>query len=305
MGSPVSLGVLFFLLVAIAVGAPARAVPPFGKAMLSEFNMDPTIINLNQGSYGVMAKDVLEGQIAMLRNVERSPEAWFRFQLESDGTEECEAEFQCQLTAARKAWAAYLGVNDKDIVFVPNASGGINAVIRSMAQLFQDKGKVKMMYLDTAYGMVKETLAFVAGQVAGAANGTLHEQLVSIDTTSLYPNFSDDGLLKLLEQALDDPKNKDTIAMACFSHITSIPGTILPIKRMVEACHKRGVLVLVDGAHVPGQIVLNVTDVGADFYVGNGHKWLYTGRGCAFLYTAPHLQRYIYPAVIDGTVLSL
>jgi isopenicillin-N epimerase len=270
------------------------------------FMMDPKLVNFNQGSYGVIAKPVFEAQTKRLTEIEWNPEAWFRFYLEPNpdagSTHHCGATFQCALKEARAVLAQYIGARALDIVFVENASHGINAVLRSVPLFLKRK---KILSLDIAYGMVKETLGYIAGRAAGAANGTLHEELVEVSTASLFADeaaresLSDDAIVTLVSAALD--ANEGEIALAAFSHIASIPAIVLPVKRLTQLCHEKGVRVLIDGAHVPGHMTLNVTDIGADFYVGNGHKWLYTTRGCAFLHVSQEAQNFVYPPVIDFT----
>lgn len=80
-------------------------------------------------------------------------------------------------------------------------------------------------------------------------------------------------------------------------HITSSTALLFPIKKMIEECRKRGVLVLIDGAHAPGQVEINLEDLCPDFYVGNFHKWLYTPRGCAFLWVHSDHQSWCTPLV--------
>ena len=80
-------------------------------------------------------------------------------------------------------------------------------------------------------------------------------------------------------------------------HITSATALILPVKKMIAECRKRGVLVLVDAAHAPGQIKVNVEDLNPDFYTGNFHKWVYTPRGCAILWIAKEHHNWCTPLV--------
>ena len=88
--------------------------------------------------------------------------------------------------------------------------------------------------------------------------------------------------------------------LASFSHISSLPSAILPVKRLAALCHEHGVLVLIDGAHAPGQMAVDVKDVGADFYVGDGHKWMFTPKGVAFLWASEAVQDLLYGPVVDG-----
>ena len=75
---------------------------------------------------------------------------------------------------------------------------------------------------------------------------------------------------------------------------------IMPVKRLAALCHEYGVLVLIDGAHAPGQTPVDVAEIDADFYVGDGHKWLFTPKGVAFLHAKPAVQDLLYGPVIDG-----
>ena len=93
---------------------------------------------------------------------------------------------------------------------------------------------------------------------------------------------------------------KGEIVLASFSHISSLPSAILPVKRLAALCHEHGVLVLIDGAHAPGQMAVDVKDVGADFYVGDGHKWMFTPKGVAFLWASEAVQDLLYGPVVDG-----
>lgn len=224
--------------------------------------------------------------------VDRNPDGFFRSNITGAGEK---AVFQKLLDEARAALAGYIGASAEDVAFVDNASHGLNAVLRSATAFLKKK---KVLCLSIAYGEVLEILRFLEGDFGGAANGTQHERIAQVDVSPIFApgaDLSEDALVELIE-----PHLTNDIGLASFSHIASIPGIILPVKRLAKLCHDRGILVLIDGAHVPGQLRLNVTDVGADFYVGNGHKWLYTARGCAFLWVAKHAQQYVYPPVIES-----
>lgn len=115
--------------------------------------MANNLTNLNQGSYGVVAKEVFEKQAELLRQVESDPELWFRGGLEKETGEGCTANFQCRMTAARRDFARYIGVNSEDVVFVDNASEGVNVAIRSIARLLgSPESPISILYLDIAYG---------------------------------------------------------------------------------------------------------------------------------------------------------
>lgn len=91
----------------------------------------------------------------------------------------------------------------------------------------------------------------------------------------------------------------EKIKLAIFDHISSFPSLILPVEKLIKMCREKGTLVMIDGAHSLGQIPLNLTRLDPDFYFGNGHKWLQSSKGSAFLYVRPNLQSLIHPTVIS------
>lgn len=203
--------------------------------------------------------------------MELAPDVWFRFQVYG------------RADAVRAQLAQYLGCNASDVVFVENASHGVNAVLRSL--LFSPP-RDKILYLNLAYQMVKNTLQYV--------HNVTGEQLLMVNIS--FPT-SPDAIVQAVAEAL--AANEGQVALASFSHITSVPTLILPIERLASLCHSHGAMVLVDGAHVPGQLRLNIEALDVDFYVGNGHKWLYSPQGSAFLWVHKSRQNLIYPTVIS------
>ena len=142
-----------------------------------------------------------------------------------------------------------------------NASHGVNAVLRSL----QVPAGKKVLYLNCAYRMVQNTLEFL--------NHFVGDQLLMVNIT--WPATADD-IVATVRQALE--AHPGQVYAASFSHIVSLPAAILPVKQLAALCHQHGAMVLVDGAHALGHIPINVTDINADFYVSNGHKWLYSPK---------------------------
>src|SRR5690606_36297660 len=91
----------------------------------------------------------------------------------------------------------------------------------------------------------------------------------------------------------------DRTRVLFLSHITSPTALVFPIERSIAECRKRGIWTVIDGAHTPGHIPLNLTTMGVDFYSGNCHKWLMSPKGSAFLYARPEVQRLVDPLVIS------
>ena len=273
--------------------------PAFGHPMLAEFDLDAKYTNLNQGSYGSTPRRVRQATEALVRAAEANPDLWFRGGLASDGAN---ALYIDQLIASRKALADYIKAPANETSIVDNASHGINAVLRSVPDFLTKKG---ILYLDLAYGEVKAALSYMGGSYPGADSdpsidspGHRHP-LHQVNTSSLGTDLGAARLVPLVEAALAAAQGG--VGLCSFSHIVSIPALVLPVKELAAACRRAGALTLIDGAHVPGNLELDVPSLGADFYVGNGHKHLYTSRGVCLLWARADAQKYLYPLVIDGS----
>lgn len=193
------------------------------------------------------------------------------------------------MDGVRRELGAYVGSDPQDVVFVDNASHGINAVLRSiMAATCRARSgtRSKVLYLDTAYRMVQNTLLWTTG--------IDHDQRIVLNVT--YPT-SKQALVALVQNAV--ASFGDELALAVFSHITSVPAMVLPIEEFIKVCHEAGVPVLIDGAHAMGQIPINLTALGADYYVSNCHKWGFCAQGAAWLFVQRERQGGIMPTVIS------
>jgi hercynylcysteine S-oxide lyase len=241
----------------------------FGHALLPQWAFRNSYIELNHGSYGSTPRIVTDSFTNWTNEMEACPNDWFRFTMWD------------YINPVRARMAAYIGSNVNDTVFVENASSGVNAVIKSLARI-APSGQ-KFLFLNTAYFMVKQVFAYVE------PNNRLQ-----VNVTQPLTNAS---VIANVKAALE--ANKGNVFAASFSHIVSVPGVILPVKDLIDLCHQYGVLVLIDGAHALGHIPVNVTDLNADFWIGNGHKWLYSPKGSALLWVKAEYQNYIEPNVIS------
>jgi selenocysteine lyase/cysteine desulfurase len=247
-----------------------------GHGLLKHFLLNSDYTNLNHGSFGSTPECVLAAQRRWQDHVESNPDRWFRFH-------DARSLFG-SIDEVRSKLASYIGAaNPDDVVLVDGASGGVNAVLRSV-RLPESSA---VLHLNTAYQMVKNTMNYIHDH-----DGWETPLEVNITIPS-----SDAEVVQAVESALD--KNP-SVRLAVFSHITSIPAVILPVKELTQACKQRGVMVLIDGAHALGQIPIRVEDIGADFYVANGHKWLYSPKGSALIWVAPSKQDLVLPNVISG-----
>lgn len=239
-----------------------------GAAIRPEWGLDPDFLTVNHGSYGATPRAVLAEQDRWRRRMEAQPTRFFF--LEVPGA----------LREAAGALARFLGAGAEDVVFVPNATTGANAVLRSLRLEPGDE----ILHASHVYNAVRNTISYVAER-AGAT--------VAVAEIP-FPRPEAAAILKNIEQAI----GKRT-RIAVIDHITSPSGMVLPIAEIVRLCQAAGVPVLVDGAHGPGQVPLDLPALGADWYVGTCHKWLCAPKGCGFLYARADRRAELHPVTIS------
>jgi isopenicillin-N epimerase len=246
--------------------------------MLPLWPLDPSATYLNHGTVGVVPREVLEAQSRWRDRMERHParfmlrELWRFTATASDGP--------TLMREAAADVARFVGARADDLVFIDNTTTGVNAVMRSL--LFQPGDDI--VVTDHVYGGIIAAVRDAAAR-AGAAITTV---------TVPYPVFDPATLVTRVADALT-PRTR----LAIIDHITSETALRMPVEALVRACHDRGVPVLVDGAHVPGALALDVSSIGADIYVANLHKWAMAPRSSAFMVVAPRLQAILHPPVIS------
>jgi isopenicillin-N epimerase len=242
--------------------------PLLGAAVRHEWMLDPDFVTINHGSFGATPRVVLAVQEEWQRRMEVQPTRFMHAVLPS------------ALRAAAGRLAAFMCAEGKDLAFLENATVGCNAVLRS--RRLQSGDEVVM--LTHGYGAVRNTVRYVT-ELVGAR---------TIQAAVPFPNPDADGVIAALEAAIT-PRTR----LAVLDHITSPSALVLPLDRMVAACHAHDVPVLVDGAHGPGQVGLDLPAIGADWYVGNCHKWLCAPKGSAFIWARPDRQDGLHPVTIS------
>ena len=233
--------------------------------MKKYFLLDPDIVFLNHGSYGACPKPVFESWQAWQREMERNPVQFLSRR---------SAEL---LRQARERLACYLGADADDLVFVSNATTGVNIVAKSL----QLRPGDEVLTTDLEYGACRATLAAVCAQ-AGA-------QLVVVPVS--LP-LTTDAFVAAMRGAM----TKRT-RLVMMSHITSPTALRLPIEPVLALARQRGIATLVDGAHGPGQLALDLSALGADYYTGNCHKWMCAPKGTAFLHARSEHQAGLHAMV--------
>jgi isopenicillin-N epimerase len=229
--------------------------PLVGRAALLAFHLDPSVTFLNHGSFGATPRAVLAAQDAWRARMERQPVQFFGRDLPG------------LLRDAAATMASFVGAAAEDLVFVANASEGTGAVLLSLDLRPGDR----LLVTDHGYGAVRQAIRRVA-DMTGAA----------LDVFQVpQPWTGEAGFIASLDAALAiGPRPKLLIVDA----VTSPTAIRLPVAGAVARAHAAGVPVLVDAAHAPGMLPLDLATTGADWSVGNAHKWLFAPKGSAFLH---------------------
>lgn len=239
--------------------------PPLPKEL---FLLDPTVIFLNHGSFGATPRPVFEQYQTWQRELERQP------------VEFLGRRFDSLMREARAALAAYVHVGVDDLVYVPNATTGLNIVARSLPLTAGDE----ILSTDHEYGALDRTWRFIARKTGAVYK----RQSIPVPVTT-----ADDFIERFWSGVT--PRTR----VIFLSHITSPTALIFPVQEICRRARNAGILSIIDGAHAIGQIPLDLREIDADFYSSNLHKWLCCPKGSAFLYARPDKQSLIEPLIVS------
>lgn len=230
--------------------------------------LDPDITFLNHGSFGACPKVVLDEQSLWRARMEAEPVRFLHREVES------------HLDHAKDVLARFLGAQARDLVFVVNATTGVNTVLRSLNLQPGDE----LLVTDQEYNACRNALDFVAARRAARV----------VVAHVPFPIASEQQVVDSIVAAVT-PRTRVLLV----DHVTSQTGLVMPIADIVSAMRQRGVEVLVDGAHAIGMLPLDLDALGAGWYTGNCHKWLCTPKGSAVLHVRSDLQSTMRPLVIS------
>lgn len=234
----------------------------------SQFLLNPEITFLNHGSFGACPKPIFEDYQKWQLELELEP---IQFITKTGIT---------HLNASKQALAEYLNMEADDFVYVQNPTTAMNTVIKSLKLKAGDE----ILSTNQEYGAIKKTWNFYCKKV----NAKFVEAPISL------PLVSKENFLEEFWSALTP---KTTIVF--LSHITSETALIFPVKEIIEKAKSLGLLCIIDGAHAPGHIDLDIKALDPDVYTGACHKWMLTPKGNSFLYVKRSLQSQIEPLIVS------
>ena len=237
-------------------------------SLKEQFLLDPAIVFLNHGSYGATPKPVFAAYQSWQRRLEQQPVLFLGRELPG------------LLHESRAALGAYLHADADDLVYIPNATHGVNIVAHS----FQLAPGEEILTTDHEYGACDYTWDFVCKKT-GASYIHRHIPL---------PVRSREEMVEQFWQGVS-PQTK----VIYLSQITSTTALRLPVEEICRRARQAGILTVIDAAHAPGQIPVDLDALDADMVFGNAHKWMMNAKGSAFLYVRRELQPRIEPLVVS------
>lgn len=235
--------------------------------LAGQWALDPAIDFLNHGSFGACPRAVLDAQDR------------YRARMEAQPVQFLARDLRGLLATARRDLGEFIGADPEDLAFVTNATGAVNAVVRSLRF---EPGE-ELLTNDNEYNATINVLRHVAERDGASV----------VVARIPFPVASEDAVVEAMLGAVTDRTR-----LALVSHVTSPTALVFPIERIVAGLADRGVETLVDGAHAPGMLPLDLDRLGAAWYTGNLHKWVCAPKGAAFL----HARRDRQPGIRPNTI---
>lgn len=237
------------------------------KKMKSQFLLDSTITFLNHGSFGACPKPIFEEYQRLQLELEKEPVYFIQKK---------QAEY---LKMAKERLAKYIGCNTNDFFFTPNPTFAVNTIMRSLNLKAGDE----ILSTNHEYGAMDRTWNFYCKK----SGAKYIRQNISLPVVSKE---------QILEEFWRGYTSKTKIVF--LNQISSATALIFPVKEICDKARELGLITIIDGAHVPGQMDLDITDLNPDFYTGTLHKWMLSPKGSSFLYVKKDFQQMLDPLVV-------
>jgi isopenicillin-N epimerase len=234
----------------------------------SLFMLDPNIIHLNHGSFGACPKLIFDSLVKWQKLLEREPVKHLAFDI-----------FE-HLEKSREALSLYVKCHKDDIVFFPNPSTALNTVLRSLDL----KNGDEILTTNHEYGAMDRAWRFLCRKTGA----------VYINQDIPLPLLSKEHFIHEFKKGISEQTK-----VIFLSHITSPTALIFPVKEICDIAREKNIITIIDGAHAPAQLDLDISDINPDFYSGACHKWMCSPKGVAFLYVNKNFQDKIEPLVVS------
>jgi len=238
----------------------------FGKGLKKLWHLDEDVTFLNHGSFGATPKAVLEAVSKWQIDLEKEPVEFFM------------SRYFDLVRQLADRLGRILGSGGDSIAFIENATTGINTVLKSL--IFDFKKNDEILFTNHIYPAARNSVNYFCEKTGGKP----------VEVFIPYPLTDKALIIDIIQKSLT-AKTK----ILLIDHIFYTGGIVAPLKEIIDICRKNGTYVLVDGAHAPGMIDLNLEELQADWYTGNCHKWMFSPKGCAFLWTKKDLQEITKP----------
>lgn len=242
----------------------------FGKDLKKLWFLDENITFLNHGSFGATPKTVLEAVSKWHIELEKEPVEFFM------------SRYFDLVRQLADRLGRIIGSKGDSIVFIENATTGINTVLKSL--IFDFKANDEILFTNHIYPAARNSINYFCEKTGGKA----------VEIFVPYPLTDTTQITDIVQKSLT-AKTK----ILLIDHIFYTSGIIAPLEDIIDICRKNSTYVLVDGAHAPGMIDLKLDELQPDWYTGNCHKWMFSPKGCAFLWTRKELQNITKPLTIS------
>ncbi len=242
--------------------------------MKSLFQIDDSITFLNHGSFGSCPKPIFDEYIGFQKELETEPVSFIQMKQPH------------YLKTAKKALAEFIHCSEKDFFFIPNPTVAINTVMRSLNLEFGDE----ILATDHEYGAMDRTWNFYCKK----SGAKYIRQPITLP-------------VKSKEQLLEEfwKGYTENTKVVFLNHFSSATALIFPVKEICDKARELGLITIIDGAHVPGHVDLNLSELNPDYYTGTLHKWMLAPKGSSFLYVRRELQNSLDPLVVSWGYESL